>query len=74
MWYRLAKKLSDAHAAVASARTTAAAADGDDNAGEGSSKGPVTAGKKRKAAGAAQDGSTSGKGKISLPAQGLYSS
>ena len=59
MWGRLAKKLAD------TATAHAVSGDGDD-ANEGSADPPVTASKKRKAAGTSQAGNSSAKGKIAL--------
>ena len=71
MWQRLAKKLADAPAAAPAAPPAAAAyaAEGDnDNAGEGSAKTSVTAGKKRKAAGNPQGDSSPTESKFSIGA------
>ena len=71
MWKRLAKKLADAPAAAPGAPPAAAAraAEGDeDNAGDGTAKTSVTAGKKRKAAGTPEGDSSPTEGMVSIGA------
>ena len=71
MWKRLAKKLADAPAAAPGAPLGAAAraAEGDkDNAGDGTAKTSVPAGKKRKAAGTPQGDSSATEGMVSIGA------
>ena len=67
MWNRLAKKLADAPAAPPAAAAHGAEGD-NDNAGEGTAKTSVTAGKKRKAAGASQGDSSPTESKFSIGA------
>lgn len=71
MWQRLAKKLADAPAAAPGAPPAAAAraAEEDKNdAGDGTAKTSVTAGKKRKAAGIPQGDSSPTEGMVSIGA------